>query len=142
MTDAAVTIRRGERLYGPYLATQIQEMLEAGSIVHNDDAWSETAGRWMKLSEIIAVPPSADSPLVDQPTIDLDSPEAADPTKQDRAANILAVVGLVAIALGTLDIALNMMRMEKASSQTQRSRDASHSGNEADKAGAGSTLSR
>jgi hypothetical protein len=142
MTDATVTIRRGDRLYGPYTATQIQELIDTGSIVHNDDAWSETAGRWTKLSEIITVTPSADSPLAEKPTIALNSPEAADPSRQDRAANILAVVGLVAIALGTLDIALNMMRMEKASSQTQRSRDASHSGNEADKAGAGSTLSR
>jgi hypothetical protein len=132
MTDAAVTIRRGERLYGPYLATQIQEMLEAGSIVPDDEAWSETAGRWTKLSEIIAVTPSADSPLVNQPTTDLGPQEAADPTKQDRAANILAIVGLVAIALGTLDVALNIKRMAKASSQIQRPPDASNSTRETD----------
>jgi hypothetical protein len=141
MTDATVTIRREDRLYGPYTATQIQELIETGSIVHNDDAWSETAGRWMKLSEIIAVPPSADSPLAEKPTIDLNSPEATDPSRLDRAANILAVVGLIAIALGTLDIALNMKRMEKASPEARRSHDVPNCASEADKAGAG-TLSR
>lgn len=125
MRDAAITIRRGDRLYGPYSATQIEELLKAGSVIQEDEVWSETAGKWTTLLEVLSLSPdylngkeheirlTAADVLGDPPPTDA-APERASGQRRDRVANFLAAVGLIAIALGTLDIALHMKRSAKS----------------------------
>ena len=145
MTDVAITIRRGERLYGPYLVEQIQELLDAGLIVPEDEAWNESGRQWTTLRQILAsassLPSSKDEPA--QPTLDdlLGNPPTTDsippareldPAWQDRLANVLMVAGVIAIVLGTLTIALHMRATAKSppaerSSQAPTPTSADHS---------------
>jgi hypothetical protein len=124
-----ITIRRGERLYGPYSVEQIHGMLDAGSVVLQDHAWSESEGRWTTIRQIVASTPSPSDSGVDpaEPTLDdllgnpptsdaLSSAQEVDPAKQKRIANVLMAVGLIAIALGTFNIALHMKATEKSRS--------------------------
>jgi hypothetical protein len=128
MTDAAITIRRGERLYGPYSGEQIREMLRTGSVVLEDEAWIESIGRWSTLMEITGDTSlslnsgsepvqTLDSLLGNQPVGDSVSVTLV-PTKRDRLANILSAVGLVAIILGTIDLALHMKGRTEATRAT------------------------
>jgi hypothetical protein len=126
MTDAAITIRRGERFYGPYSVEEIRGMLNAGSVAYEDEAWSETAGKWSTLLNILAQSPEPLNGLVNetlltaadvlgvQPEPD-PAAEKAFAQRRDRVAGILSAVGLVAIALGTIDWALHMKGTAKSS---------------------------
>jgi len=125
----AITIRRGDSLYGPYPANQIQGMIDAGSVVLDDDAWSEAEGRWTTVRQIVGVTSPSDSGTKPTaPTIDellgntpsnaaVPVAQTADPAKQDRVANILSAVGLIAIVLGTLNVAANMKDAKKRTSR-------------------------
>jgi hypothetical protein len=133
--DAAITIRRGDSLYGPYSPEQIREMLGTGSVVLDDEAWSESDGQWTTLSHILALAPNPSSQrpdtldsLLGNPTTGDSLPYAqeADSGMEDRLANVLMAVGLIAIALGTLTIVLHMdatakARQAQGSSQTPAS---------------------
>lgn len=145
MTDATITIRREGRLYGPYSAEQIREMLHTGSVDNADEAWSEIAGKWATLLEVLALSSgslngkeheirlTAADVLGDQPATD-PAAEGAYAQRRDRVANFLAAVGLIAIALGTLDIALHMKRsaISSASQAATRSRGPSDTSNSAE----------
>jgi hypothetical protein len=117
--NAGITIRRSDRLYGPYSAGQIREMLDTGSVALDDEAWSESEGRWTTLRHILAPSTEPSNSNVDETRLTaadiLGDPPGADPAaeiaysqRQDRVARILSAVGLVAIALGTIDAAIHM----------------------------------
>ena len=133
--DTAITIRRGERLYGPYSTDQIREMLGTGSVVLDDEAWSESHGRWTTLNHILAVSPSSTGHSTPDPLDSLlgnpaegDSlpyAQEVDSGMGDRIANTLMAVGLIAIAVGTFIIVQHMdetkARQARGSSQTPSS---------------------
>jgi hypothetical protein len=135
MTDPAITIRRGERLYGPYSPEQITEMLNTGSVVLDDEAWSESDGQWTTLSHILAAGPNPSGhgrdtldSLLGNPTESGSLPYAqeADSGMEDCIANVLMAVGLIAIGLGSFTIVKHMdatakVRQEQDSTQTPAS---------------------
>lgn len=150
MMDAAITIRRGNRLYGPYSVEEITRLLDAGSVILQDEARAANGEKWTTLLRILALSPApqesnedeieltAADVLGDLPATD-PAAERACAQRRDRVANILAVVGLIAIALGTLDIALHMKRSAKspasqAVSPTRRSPDTLNLTREAEEA--------
>lgn len=136
MMDAAITIRRGERLYGPFSPEQITGMLNTGSVALDDEAWSEAHGQWTTLSHILAVAPNPSGPGSDTLDVLLGNPATSDslPYAQevdsamvDRIANVLMAVGLTAIALGTFTIVRHMDATKARQSQGSAQRPASHS---------------
>jgi hypothetical protein len=146
MTDVAITIRRGERLYGPYSVEQVQEMLKAGSIINEDEARCGAEESWTTLLRILALSPEASNHTEDSVLVNLDdllgvqpandpgsAVKKADPMKRDRTASILSGVGLIAIAFGTIDVALNMRSTTK-SPPIEGSSKASNTGNSIDTA--------
>jgi hypothetical protein len=137
MTDEAITIRRGDPLYGPYSLDQIREMLGTGSVVLDDEAWSESDGQWTTLSHILGVAPNPSGhgtpdtldSLLNHPTTGDSLPYAqeADSGMGDRIANVLMAVGLIAIALGTFIIVQHMDTTKARQAQGSSQRPASHS---------------
>ena len=135
--NAAITIRRGDRLYGPYSPDQIREMLDTGSVMLDDEAWSETHGQWTTLSHMLAAgphptghgPPDTLDSLLNHPTTGDSLPYAqeADSGMGDRIANVLMAVGLIAIALGTFIIVQHMETTKARQAQGSSQRPASHS---------------
>jgi hypothetical protein len=123
--DVVITIRRGDRLHGPFPADQIQGMIDAGSVVLDDDAWSESEGRWITVRQMVGLTNPLDSGsehtaltldelLGNTPTnAALPLAQVEDYGKRDRVANILSAVGLIAILLGTLNVAANMKDAKK-----------------------------
>lgn len=111
-----IMIRRDGRVHGPYPVERIREMLDAGSVVLQDEAWSESEGRWTTLRGIPGLSPSIpnDGGDPDRATpgslSGLPPPEDTGPaeSRRDRAAAVLSKVGFIAIALGTLNAALHM----------------------------------
>jgi hypothetical protein len=135
--EATITIRRGDRVYGPYSPEQITEMLNAGSVVLDDEAWSETHGQWTKLSHLLAAAPNPSGhgapdtldSLLGNPTEGGSLPFAqeADSGMEDRIANVLMAVGLIAIALATFTIVQHMDATKARQTQSSSQRHASHS---------------
>jgi hypothetical protein len=135
--DAAITIRRRDRLYGPYSPEQITAMLNTDSVVLDDEAWSESDGQWTRLSHILAAGPNPSSngrdtldSLLGNPTEGGSLPYAqeADSGMGDHIANVLMAVGLIAIALGTFTIVQHMDATAMARrGQVSSERPASHS---------------
>ncbi|WP_035608044.1 hypothetical protein [Haloferula sp. BvORR071] len=128
MKDAAITIRRGDLLYGPFPADKLPGMLNERSVVLEDDAWSESEGRWTTVREIVGVTsPLGSGSERTAPTLDellgntplnaaVPLAQVEDYEKRDRVANILSAVGLIAIVLGTLNVAANMKDAKKPNS--------------------------
>ncbi len=111
-----IMIRRDGRVHGPYPVERVREMLDAGSVVLQDEAWSESEGRWTTLLGIPGLSPSIPNGGGDPDRISLATlsglppPEDTGPaeSRRDRAAAVLSKVGFIAIALGTLNAALHM----------------------------------
>ncbi|MCW1913063.1 DUF4339 domain-containing protein [Luteolibacter sp. GHJ8] len=135
--NAAITIRRGDRLYGPYSPDQIREMLDTGSLVLDDEAWSESGGQWTTLSHILVVAPNPSGngetdmleSMLGNPAEGDSLPFAqeADSGMGDRVANILMAVGLIAIAVGTFIIVQQMDAIKARQTQGSTQRPTSHS---------------